>query len=183
MTQVDSWISWHGLTLAASKQCAVQHCSRRATQHCSKRETQHCPRLPKGQPRPQKLILKAGCSWPEHEDSKKSYPFLLVVKAVNLGPSFPVSIIPSVQKFHMLFNMWKTWNWNIFTYDIFISHTKREPIHIWNTQFICEMNCFKILHLKSLCTKHLFYIWNISFTYEIFISHMELKQLTYERLF
>ena len=37
--------------------------------------------------------------------------------------------------------------------------------------------------LKDWCSKHVFHIGDGGFTYKIFISHMELRQLQYEMLF
>lgn len=33
----------------------------------------------------------------------------------------------------MPFHKWKTWNWNSFTYEIFIPHVKSKGFRIWNT--------------------------------------------------
>ena len=73
--------------------------------------------------------------------------------------------------FHMSFDMWKTWNWKIFTYEIFIPHMRWEHFNIWNTSLLCEMNQFKISHVKCWYLKHVFHMWNGRFTHENKISH------------
>ena len=74
--------------------------------------------------------------------------------------------------------MWKIWNWNVLTYEMFISHTKWEYFHMWNEQvqnFTCEILAYEtcISHMKWNLR-----IWNCHFTYGIETIHV--CEITYE---
>ena len=87
------------------------------------------------------------------------------------------------RKFRVSFHMWKTyrfatfslmkfsfqfWNWSLFTYETnwLTFHTWNELVHMRNRSGRSMYFTYEVLHS---CMK-------IIFTYEIFISHMELKQ-------
>ena len=82
------------------------------------------------------------------------------------------------------------WNWNIFTSEIFIPLMKWERffpmkyiIRMWS-ELVRNFTCEILVYATSVS----YMKWKIShmknnFTYEIFISHMDLKQFTFEILF
>ena len=76
---------------------------------------------------------------------------------------------------HVISHMKNIWKWNIFTYEIPNSHVKWTGSKFHRGNLWVQDMCFTY-KIEDSSVK-------INFTYEIFISRMELKQFTYGILF